>query len=306
MQNKKVSVGGQAVIEGVMMRGLDNYVVAVRKNNGIAAKREAINHKKHPLFKWYFFRGFINLAEMLSIGIKSLMWSAEQAAPKGGKIGRNELAITIFISAAFAILFFIALPYLLTNLIGITEEKKPFLFNLVDGSIRILIFLAYIIAISFMKDVKVLFQYHGAEHKAIHCYENGKRLNLENVKKFTTLHPRCGTSFLLIVFVVSIIAFSILPSIIAVYYPEFSNLSIWLRIGALFPARILLLPLVAGISYEVLKISDKRQKSLLFRAISMPGLMIQKITTKEPTNKQIEVALYSLKRLLAIENKRRK
>lgn len=300
---QKLNIGGQAVIEGVMMRGLDSYVVSVRKNKGIITKKEAIKRKNRPLFKWYFFRGFANLAEMLIIGIKSLMWSAEQAAPKGEKIGRNEFAITIFISAAFALLFFIALPYSLTSLIGMAEEKKPFLFNLVDGIIRILIFLAYITAISFMKDVKVLFQYHGAEHKAIHCFEKDKKLNLENVKKFTTLHPRCGTSFLLIVFIVSILIFSILPSIIAMYYPQFSNLGIWLRRGVLFPARILLMPLVAGVSYEILKISDKRQKSLLFRIISMPGLMIQKITTKEPNDKQIEVAIAALKILLQLEKK---
>ena len=155
--------------------------------------------------------------------------------------------------------------------------------------------------ISFIKDVKVLFQYHGAEHKAIHCYEKGKKLDITNVKKFTTLHPRCGTSFLLIVFIVSILVFSLLPSIILFYSKNFSNLNVWFRKLILFPARILLIPLIAGISYEILKVSDQHQKNLLFKLISMPGLLLQKITTKEPSNKQIEVAIASLKKLQEIE-----
>lgn len=306
MQNKKINVGGQAVIEGVMMRGANNYVVTVRKSKKIIAKNGAIPAKKYKFLKWIFIRGFVNLAEMLVIGIKSLMWSAERAAPKEEKMGKNELAFTFLISIGFVILFFIALPYLLTNLLGFYEEKKPFLFNLIDGLIRILIFLVYIVAISFMKDVKTLFQYHGAEHKAIHCYEKDKKLSMGNVKKFTTLHPRCGTSFLLIVFIVSILVFSLLPSIILFYIPDFLSYNAFLRKSILFPVRILLIPFIAGISYEILKISDKHQANFLFRLISMPGLALQKITTQEPSNRQIEVAIHSLKKLLAIESKNRK
>ena len=303
MENKKINVGGQAVIEGVMIRGPNSYVVAVRKNKQIIAKKWTIKKKKYGFLKWCFIRGFINLVEMLVIGIKSLMWSAEQAAPNEGKIGKNELMLTILISIAVVILFFIALPYFLTSLLGITEERKPIFFNLVDGFIRILIFLSYVIAISFMNDVKTLFQYHGAEHKAIHCYEKNKKLKAANVKKFTTLHPRCGTSFLLIVFIVSIFVFSLLPSLIVNYYPIFLDLNQWARKGILFPVRILLLPVIAGISYEILKISDKRQENLLFRLISMPGLWLQKITTREPNKRQIEVAIHSLKKLLSNEKK---
>lgn len=306
MGKNRINVGGQAVIEGVMIRGMKNYVVAVRKNKRIIAKNGKIPKKKYNFLKWPFIRGFVNLVDMLVIGIKSLMWSAEQAAPKDEKIGKNELAFTILISMAFVILFFIALPYFLTNLLGFYEEQKPILFNLIDGLIRILIFLIYIIVISFMKDVKVLFQYHGAEHKAIHCYEKNKKLDFANVKKFTTLHPRCGTSFLLIVFLVSILVFSLLPSIILQYYPNFSSLTVWLRKGILFPVRILLIPFIAGISYEILKITDKHQKNFLFKAISIPGLTLQKITTKEPTIKQIEVAIYCLKKLSNMESKNKK
>ena len=301
MSIKKINVGGQAVIEGVMIRGLNNYVVAVRKNKRIVAKKGTIGKKKYNFLKWHFIRGFISLAEMMIIGIKSLIWSAEQAAPEEEKIGKNEFIFTILISVGFVILFFIALPYLLTNIIGVVEEKRPILFNIVDGIVRISIFLIYITAISFMKDVKILFQYHGAEHKAIHCYETGRKLNVMNVKKFTTLHPRCGTSFLFIVFIISILVFSLLPSIILFYYPHFSAFNVLARKSILFPVRILLIPLIAGISYEILKVSDKHQKNLLFKLISMPGLALQKITTKEPTNKQIEVAIFSLKKLLEME-----
>lgn len=301
MKDKKTNIGGQAVIEGVMIRGMSNYVVAVRKNKKIVTKNEKIPAKKYNFLKWHFIRGFVNLVEMLVIGIKSLIWSAEQAAPKEEKMGKNEFVFTFLVSMGFVILFFVALPYLLTNLLGFYEEKKPLLFNLIDGLIRISFFLIYIVAISFMKDVRILFQYHGAEHMAIHCYEKGKKLSVGNVRKFTTLHPRCGTSFLLIVFIISIFVFSLLPSAILLYYPEFINLNAWLRRFTLLPARILLIPVIAGISYEILKISDKKQKNLLFKAISMPGLWLQKITTKEPTNKQIEVAISSLKKLLSIE-----
>ena len=300
VEKKRINVGGQAVIEGVMIRGPSKYVVAVRKNRKITAKHGNIPSRNHSFMKWPFVRGFVNLVDMLVIGIRSLMWSAEQASGEE-KLGKNELVFTILISVGFAILFFIALPYFLTNLVGFTEEKKPVLFNIIDGVIRIMIFLVYIIAISFMKDVRVLFQYHGAEHKAIHCYEKVKKLNAANVKKFTTLHPRCGTSFLLIVFIVSIFVFSLLPSIILFYYPSFLNLSVWIRKGTLFPIRILLIPIIAGISYEILKISDKKQANLLFKIISMPGLALQRITTKEPNKRQIEVAIQSLKKLLSIE-----
>lgn len=305
MADKKINVGGQAVIEGVMIRGPSKYVVAVRKDRKILARKAAIPHKRYYFLKWPFIRGFVNLVEMLVIGMKSIMWSAQQAAPKEEQPGKNEFAFAIFISIFFGILFFVLFPYALTYIIGLTEENKPVLFNLVDGIIRIMIFVIYIVAISFLKDVKTLFQYHGAEHKAIHCYENGKDLSVFNVKKFTTLHPRCGTSFLLIVFIVSIIVFSILPSLMVHYYPAFLQLNSWMRKLVLFPIRILLLPIIAGISYEILKISDKHQKIFPFRLISWPGLALQRITTNEPNKKQIEVAIYALKKLLVMENKRK-
>ncbi len=301
MQSKKINVGGQAVIEGVLIRGPKKYVVAVRKGKKIISKNGKIPLKSGRFLKLPFVRGFINLVDMLIIGIKSLMWSAEQAGENDEKLTKSDLTLTLLFSILLVILFMIALPYFLTNLIGFAEEKEPLFFNLIDGIIRILIFLGYVFAISFMKEVKVLFQYHGAEHKAIHCYEKGKKLSVANVKKFTTLHPRCGTAFIMIVFIVSILVFSVLPSVIIYYFPGFISLNIWLRKGVLIPARILLIPVIAGISYEILKMSDKRQNNILFKIISLPGLWLQKITTQEPTNKQVEVAIYSLKKLLQAE-----
>jgi len=301
MSQNKINVGGQAVIEGVMIRGPGKYVVSVRKGKKIISKEGRIPSKPARFLKLPFVRGFVNLADMLVIGIRSLMWSAEQAAGEKEKLSRKEISLTLLVSVGFVILFMIALPYFLTHLFGFAEEKQPLIFNLIDGLIRIVIFLAYIFAISFMKDVKVLFQYHGAEHKAIHCYEHGKNLSQENVRKFTTLHPRCGTSFLLLVFIVSILVFSILPSVMLHYLPNFSALNPWLRKGILFPIRVLLIPLIAGISYEILKLSDRKQDNPLFRLISAPGLLLQRITTQEPDKSQVEVAIHSLDRLLKIE-----
>jgi uncharacterized protein YqhQ len=301
MQNKRINVGGQAVIEGVMIRGPKKYAIAVRTGKKIITKSGTVQKKKPRWMAYPIIRGFINLAEMLVIGIKALMWSAEKAGAEDEKLEKNEITMTLLISIGLVIAFFIALPYFLTNLLGFYEEQKPIVFNFVDGLIRIGIFLIYVIGISFMKDVKILFQYHGAEHMAIHCYEHSKKLTLKNIRKFRTLHPRCGTSFLLIVFIVSILVFSILPSFIVFYFPSFLELNVWLRRGILFPIRILLLPLIAGISYEILKYSDKYQDKFLFKLISWPGLGLQRITTQKPSNKQIEVAVASLKKLLSIE-----
>src|SRR3989344_1377683 len=301
---KQLNVGGQAVIEGVMIRGPSKYSVAVKKGRQIVSKSWNLKKNKPSFYKWPFVRGFVNLAEMLGIGMKSLMWSAEQVSFGEEKAGKNDILFAIITSIVLEVVFFIALPYFLTGVLGFEEETKPIMFNLVDGAIRIAIFVLYIFAISFMKDIKTMFQYHGAEHKAIHCYEHKKKINVANVQKFTTLHPRCGTSFLFIVFMVSILVFSVLPSLMLYINPNFNLLGPWTRKLIMFPVRILLIPLIAGISYEILKMSDKKQNNFLFKMISLPGLMLQKITTQKPTNKQVEVAIASLYKLLAAEAKK--
>jgi len=248
-------------------------------------------------------RGAFNLYDMLVIGTRALMWSADQQLEKHEKISKKELTFSFIFAILFGVGLFIVLPYFATNFLGFYEETKPLLFNLIDGAVRIGVFLLYIVVISLMEDVKILFQYHGAEHKAIHCYEKGKKLNVKNVKKFSTLHPRCGTAFIMIVLVVAILTFSILTPIILAIFPQLLNIHAFPRRLILILIRFSLLPLIAGLSYELLKYSAKHERNPLMKIFIAPGLLMQKITTKEPSNKQIEVAIGSLKKLLAIEKR---
>ena len=300
---KKPTIGGQAVIEGVMMKGPDSMAVSVRKENGkIITKKEKLK-KKPKWAKLFFIRGIVNLIDMLVLGIKSLVWSSNQFVEEDEKetFGLKETIFLIALSFGFVILFFVALPYFLTNMAGFKEEIRPLLFNLVDGAIRIVLFLLYIVLISRIKDVRRIFEYHGAEHKTIYCYEEKKELTIKNIKKFSTLHPRCGTSFIILVLVISILIFSVLPVIVMLIYKNFLELNFWIQKSILFPLRIVLIPVIAGLSYEILKLSDKHKKSFFFRAMIKPGLWLQKLTTKEPDEKQIEVAIKSLKTVLSME-----
>jgi len=294
MLTKKPNVGGQAVIEGVMMKSPDYYSIAVRNDKGkIVTKREKLK-KREKWMTFPFIRGIVNLIDMLVLGIKSLIWSANQFEEDQQDLTKKEVFITLAISIGFVILFFVALPYVATFLIGLKEEKTPVLFNLVDGIIKIVLFLAYLSLISLMKDVKTLFKYHGAEHKAVYCYEEGKELTIENVKKFSTKHPRCGTSFLLIVFIIAVLVFSLLPAVMVLIYPAFTSLNFLMRRLILFSVRILSIPIIAGVSYELLKLSDRFKDNIFVKILIKPGLWLQNITTKKPTNKQIEVAIKSL------------
>ncbi len=278
----KLNVGGQAVIEGVMMRSPNYYSIAVRKpDNSISIKREGINSKK--LSKIFFVRGITALYETLVIGFDAIMYSANEVAGENEKLGKKEAFLTIAISIVFALGLFVALPFYLSTLIA---KNHSVFFNIVDGILRVGIFLGYLKIISLIPDVKVMFQYHGAEHMSIHAYEAGKKLKVEEVKKFPTLHPRCGTSFLLFVLVISILVFSTVTS---------DN---WI---VKFGSRIALLPVIAGLSYELLKLSAKYKKNPIFSVIIFPGLMLQKITTSKPNDKQIEVAIKSLKDVLEAE-----
>ena len=205
------------------------------------------------------------------------------------------------ISFGFALIIFVALPYGLTLLTGVREETQPIMFNIIDAVVKILIFLIYLLAISQLKDIQRLFQYHGAEHKAVHCYEHKKALLPRHVKPYSPIHPRCGTSFLLWVILMSIVVFALLPAVVLWLWPSFPTLGFWTRRGILFPLRILLIPVIAGLAYEVLKLSGKHQDNWLMHNLAKPGLWFQKITTAEPDKKQIEVAIASLKLLLQKE-----
>ena len=298
---EKLTIGGQAVIEGVMLRSPRYIVTSVRKeNNKIVSKIDKIK-KKPKWMQWFFIRGMVNLIEMMYMGIKILIWSGNQASEEKEEFSLKDIILLLLISVGFAILFFVALPYILTVLIGVKEESSPVLFNLVDGLIKLAIFLIYLIALSFMKEVRRIFQYHGAEHAAVHCYEHRKALTIQNVKKFSTIHPRCGTSFLMLVLITSIILFILVPVIIISIFPNFIHLNFSVRKITLFSLRILLIPVIAGISYELLKAGAKFENNLIFKILLIPGLLFQKITTQKPDAAQIEVAINSMDKLLKLE-----
>lgn len=296
---KKLNIGGQAVIEGVMVLSPNKYAVSVRKpNNKIITKVTKLPKNKSSIGKLPIIRGVVNIVRMLSIGIRAMMWSASQSSgDKEEKLTTKEITFTIIFSLIFAIALFKGVPYALTFFIGVQEEQTPVYFNIIDGFIRISIFILYIWAISFMKDVKRLFQYHGAEHMSIHCYEKKLKLNVANVRKFSTIHPRCGTAFIFIVFFIAILIYSLIPSIVTFFYPNFLELGFWWRRLILFSVRIFIfLPLVAGIAYEILKASAKFPSNPILRVFSLPGLWLQKLTTNKPTSKQIEVAIAAVKK----------
>lgn len=282
--------GGQAVIEGVMMRGPKEMAVAVRKPAGdIVLETKPINSwaQKYPFLKWPLIRGVWNLFEALVLGIQVLTQSANLAMDEEEEaLTAKEIALTIFLSVGLAILLFIVIPTVGAYLTR--TFFSPFWQNLAEGLLRITIFLGYVIAISSMNDIKRVFQYHGAEHKVIHTYESGEELTVENAKKYTTLHPRCGTSFIIIVLVLTIFIYSVL------HVPN-----IWYRLLS----RIVLLPLIAGISYELLKWTSRHTSHGLIKILIAPGLWVQKLTTREPDDSQLEVAITALQAVLPQEKK---
>ncbi len=296
---KKLDVGGQAVIEGIMMRSKNHVVTAVRKKGKIIYKKDKIK-KKSKFMLWFFVRGIINLIEMLVLGIKTLNWSAAQQGEEDEELSSWAIALTLIVAFLFAIGLFLLLPYALTYLVGVRETVNPVWFNVVDGIIKVAIFILYIYLISLWGEIRRVFQYHGAEHKAVFCYEDGKKLTVENAKKYSTLHPRCGTAFLIIVIIIGIFIFSFIPIIVESIYPNISNTNWFLRRLILFTCRILLLPIIAGFSYELLKFGAKHQDNPIFRSLTLPGLWVQKLTTKNPTKKQLEVGVAALKKVLSL------
>lgn len=271
-------IGGQAVVNGVMMRNKKEYVVAVRKEDKIKVKKDKIKVSK--ISKFPFLRGVVSLAEFLVIGIKALEWSAKQAADEDEPVSNTEIALTFIIAFGLSLLLFVGIPFFVS---GLVVSKNNVWFNLFEGLIRVLIFISYIFVISKFKDVREVFEYHGAEHKTINCHEAGKKLTVKNVKKFPTLHARCGTSFIMIVLIVSIVVFSFILD------PRWYMKLI---------SRIVLIPVISGISYEILKLSAKFEELGFVKMIVAPGLWLQRLTTKEPNNKQTEVAIRAFKELL--------
>ena len=276
----KLMVGGQAVIEGVMMRGPKLVATAVREPSGeITVKVDPVSSlgERYPILKKPMLRGVVALGESLVLGLKSLSYSAQMAGEEDEQLSDKELAMTMLFSLGLAVLLFVIIPTAAAKYLH-AAATDPVILNLLEGGLRLAIFMIYIYGISRLKDIKRVFQYHGAEHKTIHAYEAGVELTVENVQKFSTLHPRCGTAFLLIVMVVSIIMFAFLG------WPD-----LWLRILS----RVILLPVVAGISYEIIRYAGRTTNPIMHMAI-LPGLWLQKITTNQPDDSMVEVAIRSL------------
>lgn len=284
---KEFNYGGQAVIEGVMMRGPKDVAIACRRpNNEIIVEQRPINSitKRFPFLKWPLFRGVVMLVESLVIGMQALTFSANQATEEEDEeLGGWAMFVTIAVALGLGVALFIVAPAALARFINAQLGDNIIALNLIEGSFRITIFLGYIFFIARMKDIQRVFQYHGAEHKTIHAYEAGEDLNIENVQKHVTLHPRCGTSFLLIVMVVSIFVFAFL-----------GKQPLWLRIIS----KISLMPVVAGISYEFTKFTSKYTHVPFCKLLLAPGLGLQKLTTREPDDHQVEVAIHALRAVL--------
>jgi uncharacterized protein YqhQ len=302
--SKDAPVGGQAVLEGVMMRGVSTWAVAVRKpgpegSNGSEPQLGAIEVTSEPLVSWAkrhrllrlpVIRGVVALGESLKIGFRALAISANaQLVDEDGEepepIGGFTWGLTIFFSIALAIGLFFVVPVGATSLIK-DQLGSAWLFWLVEGVLRTAIFIGYIWAISRLPDLRRVFEYHGAEHKTISCFEAGDRLVPARAETYSRLHPRCGTSFLLIVMVLAIFVFA--PIGLPAWY--------WLVLS-----RILGIPLIAGLSYEVIKWAGKNRRKAWVRALMWPGLMLQNLTTREPDREQLAVAIASLEAVLAVE-----
>lgn len=286
-------IGGQAVIEGVMMRAPSVMTVAVRRPSGeivVKADRLRLLSDRYSFLKLPFFRGTVSLFGTMVLGIRALNYSAQQALDEDeGEIGPLAMAGTVVLAFGLAIFLFLLLPLWVTRWF---ESQYVWVsgrwgFNLVDGLLRLLVFFLYLFAITLARDVRRIFQYHGAEHKTIYALESGEELTVSSARKHSPLHPRCGTSFLLIVMVLAILVFAQIPQI----WPYWAK--------AL--SRVVLIPIIAGMSYELMKLGDKYRDKGPFRIFLLPGLFLQRLTTREPSDDQIEVALAALKEALALE-----
>lgn len=278
-------IGGQAVLEGVMMKNQDKYAVAVRKPNH-EIEIEVDEYKgvgaRIPFSKAPFIRGVFGFVDSLMLGMKTLSWSASFFEEEDEKKGDSKsdgimMAITMFISIVLAVGLFMLLPFLISDLCA-KYIRNDTIVALLEGVIRIAIFLGYVVCISLMKDIKRVYMYHGAEHKCINCIEKGRPLTVKDVKRSSRLHRRCGTSFLLFVVVVSVIVF---------FFIRVDNLALKLLL------RVLLVPVIAGISYEIIRLAGK-SNNFFVRVISAPGMLLQKLTTREPDEDMIEVAIASV------------
>lgn len=292
-------VGGQAVMEGVMMRSPHSYCVAVRKQNGQIVTQESQLSRlseQYPIFKLPVIRGLGTLGGAMWLGMKALKFSTDcmmqdvagdkPAEPKK-EVGPTAMVLQILMSLAFMIGLYKLLPLVIATQIGHHVEALHgrFAINMVDGVVRIAIFLGFMYVLSRLPDMHRMFQYHGAEHKVVFNFESGKPVSVPNAQSFVTWHPRCGTSFLMVVLIVSMICYALLP---------IDNF--WEKLGA----RVALLPLIVGVSYEVIRLAARRQSSLM-ALLTKPGLWLQRITTQAPSDSQVEVAIHALNHAMELE-----
>ena len=283
-----LAVGGQAVIEGVMMRDAHRTATAVRLPNGeidVETRTVSSIRDRYPVLNLPLIRGSVIMVESLIIGMRALSFSAQAAGEEDEQMTKKEIAMTILFALVLASILFIVIPTGAAHLAAAYTDD-PVVFNLIEGGIRLMVFLLYIWGISFMGGIRRVFQYHGAEHKTIHCYEAGEALTVENVQKFPRLHPRCGTNFLLIVMVVAI-----------VFHVFFGWPDLWLRILS----RLAILPVVAGVSYEIIRFAGRSENHFVHILIT-PGLWLQYLTTRPPADEMVEVAIESLKAVLPAED----
>lgn len=312
-EKKEISVGGQAVIEGVMMRGPDKLATAIRRKDGsielLKTSFISITQKKKFL-GLPIVRGFVSLIEMMIIGIKTLTFSANryeldllaEEEAKGKKkqkeksktVEQTENVISYIIAFGLAFLLFGWLPYKLADWMHLL--RKDVLFNLFAGAIRIVFFVLYVYLISLMKDIKRLFRYHGAEHKNVNAYEHNCPLVIDKIQNWSTIHPRCGTSFIFFVLLISILLFSIVDTLVSAYVLH-TPVPVYLRLGY----HILLLPLISGVSYEVLKFSGKNLNHPIVKLLTVPGMALQHITTQPPDDDMIEIGLVAMKAALDMD-----
>lgn len=289
-------VGGQAVMEGVMMRAPHSYCVSVRKPNGEIVHEEAPlarMSEKYPIFKYPVIRGVGTLGQAMTLGLKALRFSANAALDEGdpekkpAEISSWMMTLNLLFSFGFFIFMYKFVPLWLTTQL---EHTFPMIhgriaFNLVDGVIRMVIFISFLAIISRWQDIRRVFEYHGAEHKVVFNFESGKDVTVENAQKFQTFHPRCGTSFLMVVMLISIVVYAMVPA------ETFAMKMV---------SRVVLLPVIAGLSFELIRYAAKRRGGLM-AALTAPGLWLQRITTKQPADNQTEVAIHALNRAMELE-----
>ena len=308
---RKLSVGGQAVIEGVMMRAPSSLAVVVRRSNGEITSREDAWRSvgaRYPVLSWPLVRGTVVLIESLVHGLQALNFSAgvaiEDELPSGKESSKWALAAVLIFALSAGLGLFVALPHLLAYWGGrlplLQYDVDSMAFHLVDGGIKLFFFLAYVKAISLFPDIQRVFQYHGAEHKAIFTYESGEELIVENARKYPTLHPRCGTSFILLVLFISIIIFSVV-------FPLFDlprgRSGFTENLGFIGLKMLLMFP-VAGLAYEAIRWGAKHMNLVPVKMVMAPGLWLQRMTTLPPADEQLEVALLALARVISLEKKR--